>query len=225
MIHVLLADDNEITRRGLAAIIESSNDIRVIAEAVNGRDAVDSAARTTPDIALVDLAMPEMDGLAATRCLLALPNPPRVIILTTFHEDSQVHDALTAGAAGFLLKDSAPADLLRAIRAVHDGKAVLGPAVTKRLLDTLAQPTAQITEAERNRLDALSRRERHVLRLLARGLSNAAIARELGMTEGTIKGHVSSILTKLNAASRVQAARLAYRAHLDTEDDSPSGLS
>ncbi|MFI9649995.1 response regulator [Streptomyces sp. NPDC052040] len=219
MINVLLADDNEITRRGLAAIIESSDDIHVSAEAPNGRAAVDHAARESPDIALIDLVMPEMDGLTATRCLLTLPNPPRVIILTAFHEDVQVHDALTAGAVGFLLKDTDPADLLHAIRTVHGGKAVLGPAVTKRLLDTLAQPASRLTDSEHERLETLSKRERHILRLLARGLSNGAIASEIGTTEGTVKGHVSNVLTKLGAASRVQAARLAYRAHLDADAD------
>ncbi|MFJ3583009.1 response regulator [Streptomyces sp. NPDC090127] len=216
-IRVLLADDNEITRRGLLWIIDASGDIEVCGQAADGAEALARAEETLPDVVLLDIRMPGTDGLAALPPLLALPRPPKVLMLTTFHEDDQVRTALRAGASGFLLKDSPPDDLLRAIRDVHGGRAVLGPPVAKRLVDGLARTTPALTPEEQAGLDSLTGRERDVLRLLSRGLTNSDIADELGTTEGTVKGYVSAVLAKLGAESRVQAARVAYRAGLDAD--------
>ncbi|MEU8485958.1 response regulator transcription factor [Streptomyces sp. NPDC048641] len=215
-IRVLLADDNEITRRGLHWIIDASQDIEVCGEAVDGEEAVAQTVEKQPDVVLLDIRMPRLDGLAAVHRLLALPEPPKVLMLTTFHEDEQVREALRAGAAGFLLKDTPPDALLRAVRDVYAGHAALGPPVARHLVDGLTRRAAQIDPAEQARVATLTPRELEVLRLLARGLTNIDIAGELGMTEGTVKGRVTGILAKLGADSRVQAARIAYRAGLDT---------
>lgn len=215
-IRVLLADDNEITRRGLLWIIDASEDIEVCGEAADGEEVVSRTAEARPDVVLLDIRMPKADGLAALERLVALPEPPRVLMLTSFHEDEQVRTALRAGAAGFLLKDTPPEELLRAIRDVHGGRSALGPPVAKRLVDGLARSTRSIDPEDQERIDALTARELDVLRLLSRGLTNSDIATELGTTEGTVKGYVSAVLAKLGAESRVQAARLAYRAGLDT---------
>ncbi|WP_199547292.1 response regulator transcription factor [Streptomyces sp. N35] len=216
-IRVLIADDSAITRRGLTWIIESSGDMEVCGEAADGAQAVALAGELGPDVVLLDIRMPNVDGLAALPELLRTPRPPRVIVLATFHEDAQVAEALRTGAVGFLLKDTPPDDLLRAIREVHAGNATLGPAVARRLLDARAGRTTTATPEEQRRLATLSARERDVLRLLARGLTNADIAAELGTTEGTVKGYVSNVLAKLDADSRVRAATLAYRAGLDRD--------
>ncbi|MEU4269536.1 response regulator transcription factor [Streptomyces sp. NPDC026092] len=216
-IRVLIADDNEITRRGLLWIIDTSGDIEVCGQAADGEEAVARAEEARPDVVLLDVRMPHVDGLAALGRLLALPEPPRVLMLTTFHDDDRVRTALRAGAAGFLLKDTPPESLLRAIRDVHGGHAVLGPPVAKRLVDGLARSAPSIGPEEQERLDSLTPRELDVLRLLAAGLTNSAIATELGTTEGTVKGYVSSVLAKLHTESRVQAARTAYRAGLDRD--------
>ncbi|MBV1851713.1 response regulator [Catellatospora tritici] len=215
MIKVMIVDDNDIIRRGLATIIDADEGLRVVADAGDGRSAVEAARRMRPDIALVDIRMPIMDGLAATRELLKLPDPPKVIILTTFHTDEYVDEAIRSGAAGFLLKDSPPEELVRALYAVGQGHAMLDPAVTRQVIDSLAGRSPLLSSEEKSRLDALTPREVDVLRLVGRGLSNADIGAELFMTEGTVKGYVSAILTKLEADNRVQAARLAYRAGLD----------
>ncbi|MEU9161425.1 response regulator transcription factor [Streptomyces sp. NPDC048424] len=215
-IRVLVADDNEITRRGLLWILGTSGDIEVCGEATDGEEAVVRAGETGPDVVLLDVRMPGVDGMTALPRLLSLPRPPKVLMLTTFHEDEQVRTALRAGAAGFLLKDTPPEDLLRAIRDVHSGHGALGPPVAKRLVDGLARSSPAVDAEERARLDSLTARELDVLRLLARGLTNSDIAAELGTTEGTVKGYVSAVLSKLGAQSRVQAARVAYRAGLDT---------
>ncbi|MFI5985166.1 response regulator [Streptomyces sp. NPDC051555] len=219
VIRVLLADDNAITRWGIRAIIESSADIVVVAEAVDGHDALEKARIALPDVALLDLAMPRLDGLTAARTLVDLPQPPRVVVLTTFHEDRQVHAALEAGVAAFLLKDTAPADLLEAIRAVHRGHWALDPEVARRLVDNLSERSSRLTPEERRRLEGLTPREGEILVLLAQGLSNAAIGAGLGISEGTVKGRVGLILDKLGAASRVQAANLAYRAGIAIHDE------
>ncbi|MFB7308278.1 response regulator [Streptomyces sp. NPDC056192] len=216
-IRVLLADDNEITRRGLTWIMDSSPDIEVCGEAVDGEEAVARAGELQPDVVLLDVRMPRLDGLESIGHLLNLPHPPRILMLTTFHEDESVRVALRAGAAGFLLKDTPPDDLLRAIRDVHGGHSALGPPVARRLVDGLADRASQTNPEEGSRIASLSPREHEVLRLLARGLTNTDIASALGMTEGTVKGHVSSILAKLGADSRVQAARIAYRTGLDDQ--------
>ncbi|MEU9860607.1 response regulator transcription factor [Streptomyces sp. NPDC047971] len=216
-IRVLIADDNEITRRGLLWIIDASGDIEVCGQAADGEEALVVAEETGADVVLLDIRMPGADGLAALPRLLALARPPKVLMLTTFHDDEQVRTALRAGASGFLLKDTPPDDLLRAIRDVSEGRAVLGPPVARRLVDGLAHGSPALAPEERARLDSLTARELDVLRLLSRGLTNSEIATELGTTEGTVKGYVSAVLAKLDADSRVQAARTAYRAGLDTD--------
>ncbi|GAA1371992.1 response regulator transcription factor [Catellatospora chokoriensis] len=216
MIKVMIVDDNDIIRRGLRTIIDAADDLRVVADAGDGRSAIEAARRARPDIALVDIRMPGMDGLTATRRLLELDTPPHVIILTTFNTDEYVDEAIRSGAAGFLLKDSPPEELLRALRAVHEGHAMLDPAVTRQVIDAIADQAPRLSPQEKAQLESLTAREVDVLRLIGRGLSNADIGAELFMTEGTVKGYVSAILTKLAAENRVQAARVAYRAGLDS---------
>ncbi|MEU8567165.1 response regulator transcription factor [Streptomyces pathocidini] len=213
--NVLVVDDSEIVRRGLTDVIDSSGDLYVIAEAWNGHSAVDAARRCSPDVVLMDVRMPGMDGLTATRELRALGIPPHVIVLTMFGEDDYVDEAVRAGASGFLLKDTPPEELLRAIRQVAAGNAMLDPAVTSRILHTLADQGPRVTNAEEAALAGLTTREVDVLRLVARGLSNADIGAQLHSTEGTVKGQVSRLLTKLGVDNRVQAARLAYRSGLE----------
>ncbi|MGW2202487.1 response regulator [Streptomyces sp. NPDC001774] len=216
-IRVLLADDNEITRRGLLWIIDADDGMEVCGQAVDGEEAVVRTEETGPDVVLLDIRMPGADGLAALPRLLALPKPPKVLMLTTFHDDEQVRTALRAGASGFLLKDTPPEELLRAIRDVHGGRSALGPPVARRLVDGLVRGAPALGPEEQGRLDSLTGRERDVLRLLSRGLTNSGIAAELGTTEGTVKGYVSAVLAKLGAESRVQAARVAFRAGLDAD--------
>ncbi|MFJ6634815.1 response regulator [Streptomyces sp. NPDC091376] len=215
VIHVLIADDSEIVRRGLSDIVEAGDDLHVVAQAWDGRSAVDAARQFSPDVALLDIRMPGMDGLAATREIRALPRPPRVLILTTFSSDEYVDEAVRAGASGFLLKDTPPEELLRAVRQVAEGMATLDPAVTGRVLEVLAGQSAQLTAAEKQVLESLADRDLQVLRLIARGLSNADIGAALHISEGTVKGQVSRLLAKVGADNRVQAARLAYRAGLE----------
>lgn len=181
----MIVDDNDIIRRGLRTIIDAGEDMQVVADAADGRSALEAARRARPDIALVDIRMPGMDGLTATRELLRLERPPRVIILTTFNTDEYVDEAIHSGAAGFLLKDSPPEELLRALRAVHEGHAMLDPAVTRQVIDAIADRSPRLDPDERARLDSLTAREVDVLRLIGRGLSNAGIGGELFMTEGT----------------------------------------
>ncbi|MEU8485960.1 response regulator transcription factor [Streptomyces sp. NPDC048641] len=214
MIQVLVADDSEIVRRGLSNILASADDIHVVAEAWDGRSAVDAARSLNPDVALLDIRMPGMDGLAATRELQALPAPPRVLILTTFAADEYVDEAVQSGASGFLLKDAPPEELLRSVRLIAAGGATLDPSVTGRVMEQLAQHAVRLTEQEQRSLDALTGREREVLGLIGRGLSNAAIGAALHVSEGTVKNQVSRLLTKVGADNRVQAARLAFRAGL-----------
>ncbi|UNM16741.1 response regulator transcription factor [Streptomyces formicae] len=215
MIKVLIADDNQIVRRGLGDVIESASDMHVVAEAWDGQSAVDAARQASPDVVLMDIRMPGMDGLTATRHIRQLALPPRILILTTFSEDEYVHEAVQSGANGFLLKDSSPEDILRAVRDLAAGGGALDSTVTERVLDTLASQAAQLTSAEAAALESLTERETEVLRLVGRGLSNAAIGAELHLTEGTVKGMVSRLLAKIGADNRVQAARLAYRAGLE----------
>ncbi|MFB7997336.1 response regulator [Streptomyces sp. NPDC056002] len=215
VIHVLVADDSEIVRRGLSDILSSADDIHVVDQAWDGRSAVDAARRLRPDVALVDIRMPGMDGIAATRELQALPDPPRVLILTMFAEDEYVDEAVSAGASGFLLKDTPPEELLRSVRLVAAGKSTLDPTVTGRVMEQLAQHAIRLTAQEQQALDSLTEREREILALIGRGMSNADIGKELHASEGTVKNQVSRLLTKIGADNRVQAARLAYRAGLE----------
>jgi DNA-binding NarL/FixJ family response regulator len=215
MIRVLLVDDQALLRAGLRMIVENAGDMAVVGEADDGATATDLAIRTTPDVILMDIRMPEVDGLEATRRIrAALPDGPRILILTTFDLDEYVYAALRAGAGGFLLKDTLAADLLSAIRVVARGDAIVAPPVTRRLIErhigTAGDPLPR-SEAE---LRVLTEREREVLELIARGLSNAEIAGRLFLTEGTVKGHVSRILTKLGLRDRVQAVIFSYECGL-----------
>jgi len=208
-IRVLLADDQELLRTGFRLILEAEPDIEVVGEAVDGADAVRIAVRVRPDVVLMDIRMPVMDGVTATQKLTALPGDIRVLILTTFDLDEYVMNALRAGAAGFLLKDVRAADLAQAIRVVAAGDGVVAPAVTRRLLERFARLPAETADAPVD-LRGLTEREVDVVRLVARGLSNQEIAASLVVTETTVKTHVHNALTKLNLRDRVQLAVFAY---------------
>jgi DNA-binding NarL/FixJ family response regulator len=214
MIRVLLADDQRLVRAGFRMILRAEPDIEVVGEAGDGVEAVDAAKRLRPDLVLMDVRMPRLNGIEATRLLLALPDPPRVLVVTTFDLDQYVYETLRLGASGFLLKDAPEDQLIAAIRTVVKGVALLDHDVTKRLIDAFAGRVA----AGRNpaELDALTPRETDVLRRLARGRSNAEIARDLYLSEATVKTHVAHILSKLGLASRTQAAVLAYETRLVT---------
>ncbi len=210
MIRVLIVDDEALVRTGLRMILEAAGDIEVVAEAENGAEAVTAVAAYWPHVVLMDVQMPRMDGVAALREINRSPDPPKVVMLTTFDLDEYVYGALRAKAAGFLLKDTAPRDLIAAVRAVADGSAILAPAVTRRLIDAFAGAVDDGADAQvaRRRLAVLTGRERDVVEAVARGLSNAEIARELDLTETTVKAHVSRSLAKLGLANRVQIALL-----------------
>ncbi|MFE3862523.1 response regulator [Streptomyces goshikiensis] len=217
MIKVLVADDNAIMRRGLRLTLEAETDLEVIAEARTGTQAVDLTRRYLPDVVLMDVRMPGGGGVDATREVLLLPVPPAVLVLTTFDRDEYIEQVLRAGAAGFLLKDTPPEELVRAVRMVHAGHTMIDPALVRRALDLMAAPSSRIGAQERSALQQLTERETDVLRLVAAGLSNSAIGAELHTTESTVKGHVSRIMSKLGADNRVQIARIAYRAGLDED--------
>jgi DNA-binding NarL/FixJ family response regulator len=214
VIRLLLVDDEELVRSGLRMILRSSGDIEVVAEAADGAQAVEQVRLHRPDVVLMDIRMPTLDGLAATRELTALPDPPKIIVLTTFELDEYVHAALGHGAVGFLLKDTPPRDLIQAVRTVAAGNAMLSPTVTKRLLVEFAARGGAQALVARQQLDALTEREREVVVAVAQGLSNAEIGRRLFMSEATVKAHVSRVLAKLGMSNRVQAAILAHDAGL-----------
>ncbi|GHE36056.1 DNA-binding response regulator [Streptomyces longispororuber] len=211
---MLIADDEALVRAGLRRILESAPALTVVGEAADGADAVRAAARYRPDVLLMDVRMPGMDGLAAAARAAAAPGAPKVVMLTTFDLDEYVHDALRAGAVGFLLKDTPPRDLIAAVHTVAAGGAMLAPTVTRRLIRHYATGVPARTEQARDRLTALTDREKEVLRAVARGLSNAETGRALFMSEATVKAHVSRTLAKLGVANRVQAAIVAYEAGL-----------
>jgi DNA-binding NarL/FixJ family response regulator len=212
-LRVVVADDQALVRAGFRMIL-TSDGIDVVAEAVNGADAVEAVRRTRPDVVLMDIRMPEMDGLEATRRILAGGNDePRVIILTTFDLDHYVYAALSAGASGFLLKDVTPEHLVAAVRMVRAGDALLAPAITRRLVDRFARRDAASAAIHRD-LTTLTPRELEVLRLLAQGLTNAELAARLRLSEATVKTHVAHILAKLALRDRVQAVIVAYEAGL-----------
>jgi DNA-binding NarL/FixJ family response regulator len=215
MISVLLVDDEELVRFGLRTVLEAAGDFVVVGEAGNGADGVAAAEELRPDVVLMDIRMPVMDGLTATEQILALPDPPQVAVLTTFHVDEYVYAALAAGAAGFLLKDTPPRQIAAAVRAVADGTASLSPAVTTTLIESYVERKAVPRRVEALRkVDGLSDREREVLVLLGSGESNAELARRLFVSEATVKTYVSRLLTKLDIANRTQAAILAHEAGL-----------
>ncbi|MFF4982434.1 response regulator [Streptomyces sp. NPDC001046] len=219
MIRVLIADDDALVRLGLADLLEGDDGIDVVAQAADGQHAVELATAHHVDVALVDVRMPRMDGITATARLRALPHPPKVITLTTFDLDEYVYDALGAGADGFLLKDTDPAEILRAVHLVAAGSAMLHPRAARRLIDRYHQVHSPQASAARSRLQGLTPRERDVLALLAQGETNADIAVRLRMRESTVKAHVSRILTALDVTNRVQAALLARDAGLDRPAD------
>jgi DNA-binding NarL/FixJ family response regulator len=207
-IRVLVADDQSMVRAGFRMLLAGEEDIEVVAEASNGLEAVDKAARFHPGVILMDIRMPDLDGLQATRRILAADNAARILILTTFDLDEYVYEALRAGASGFVLKDDSPEQLIAAIRTVAGGDALLSPTITKRVIQKFARMPRPAPPKE---LDDLSERERDVFRLMARGLSNGEIGQELYISETTVKTHVTHILQKLNLRDRVQAVVLAYQ--------------
>ncbi|MEV6638195.1 response regulator transcription factor [Actinoplanes sp. NPDC051470] len=209
MITVLIADDQALVRSGFRMILEARDDLEVVGEAGDGDQAVRLAGQTRPDVVLMDVRMPGLDGVAATARLTAGANPPRVIMLTTYDLEEPLYAALRAGASGFLLKDVRPADLVEAIRVVARGDALLAPTATRRLLDRFVA-TDVTPPASPGLVERLTDREREVLTLLARGASNAEIAARLVVSEATVKTHVSAILRKLAVRDRVQAVVLAY---------------
>lgn len=211
-ITVLIADDQTLIRSGLRAIIESEPGMAVIGEVGDGAEAVEAVRRLRPDVALMDMRMPRLDGVAATRALLrgAAPVRTRILILTTFHIDDYVTEALRAGASGFLLKEATGDQMVEAVRVVSAGEAMLAPSVTRRLLERIAQDSAASGDDGGQIKKLLSAREVEVLRLVARGLSNAEIGAALHLAETTVKSHVQSMLTKLGVRDRLQAAVAAY---------------
>lgn len=213
-VRVLLVDDQTMLRAGLRTILSVQDGLEVVGEAADGVEAVEAARRLRPDVVVMDLRMPNLDGIEATRQIsrLGLEPPARVLVLTTFDLDEYVHAALFAGAAGFILKDAPPDELVQAVRVVAAGESVLAPSVTRRLVRTFARHGPR--RADQHVLGQLTDRERDVLKLLARGLSNAEIAEELVVSEATVKTHVGRLLTKLGLQNRVQAAVLAYETGL-----------
>ena len=207
-IRVLVADDQAMVRAGFRMLLADERDIEVVAEAENGREAVEKTARFNPDVILMDIRMPELDGLQATRRILAEDNGARILILTTFDLDEYVYEALSAGASGFVLKDDSPEQLLAAIRTVAAGDALLSPTVTKKVIKQFARHPRPAPPKE---LGELSERERDVFRLMAEGMSNSEIGQALFISETTVKTHVTHILQKLDLRDRVQAVVLAYQ--------------
>jgi DNA-binding NarL/FixJ family response regulator len=214
MIRVLLVDDQALVRGGLRMILDAQPDIEVVGEAADGREGVEAFHKVRPDVVVMDIRMPHLDGVEATR-RLAGPDSPyhaRVLVLTTFDLDEYVYDALRAGASGFMLKDAPPAELVNAIRVVAAGDALLAPTVTRRLITSFISKAPRASDSRS--LELLTDRELDVLKLLARGLSNAQIAEELVVGETTVKTHVARVLDKLELQNRVQAAILAYEVGL-----------
>ena len=218
-VRVLIVDDDALVRAALRMMLSGSAEVEVAGEAEDGSQVVEAVRRLRPDVVLMDIRMPRVDGLAATELLAKESAPPQVIVLTTFDADEYVLRALRAGAGGFLLKDTPPADLVRAIRTVAGGDAMLSPAVTRRLIDHVGAPAvadhSERRAAARARLELLSVREREVAVAVGRGGSNAEIAEELFMSIATVKAHVSKVMTKLNVTNRVQIAILAHDADVE----------
>ena len=213
MIKVLLVDDDALVRAGLRIILSSAEDLQVVGEADDGSRAVAAVRTFRPDVVLMDIRMPEMDGITATAALRRLAAPPQVIVLTTFQADEQVMRALRAGASGFLVKDTAPAEIINAVRVVASGDAIISPSVTRTLLAHFADAqAADRRRAAAQRLGALTAREREVATMIGSGASNAEVAAALFMREATVKAHVSRVLTKLDVTNRVQIAILVHNA-------------
>jgi DNA-binding NarL/FixJ family response regulator len=219
-IKVLIADDQVLVRAGFRMILETDSDLRVVAEVDNGGEAVEATRRTRPDIVLMDIRMPGMDGLEATRRIMSLEAPPRVLILTTFDLDEYVFDALVAGASGFLLKDVAPEQLLAGIRIIAQGDSLLSPSVTRRLIESFIRDHRHKPQPPPG-LDDLTPRELEILQLVGRGLSNAEIAEQLVVSITTIKTHVARVLNKLGLRDRIQAVVFAYENGIIQPGDGP----
>jgi DNA-binding NarL/FixJ family response regulator len=223
MIRVLIADDQALVRTGFRVILNAEPDLEVVGEAADGRQTIEAVRTQRPDVVLMDIRMPNLDGIEATRRLAAAAHAPRVLILTTFDLDQYVYDALRAGASGFLLKDATAEELLQAVRVVAAGEALLSPSITRRLIaDYARRPPPNERPAA---LDELTPRELEVLRLIARGLSNRDIARKLVLGDATIKTHVARIFAKLDLHDRTQAVVLAYETGLVTPGESETATS
>jgi len=223
-IRVLVADDQSMVRAGFRMLLSGESDIEVVAEASNGLEAVDKAARFSPTVVLMDIRMPELDGLEAARRILdgaSDEDAPKILMLTTFDLDEYVYEALRAGASGFLLKDTPPEQLVAAIHVIAQGEALLSPSITRRVISEFVKGNGPKPQAQFPRLKDLTARELEVLMLIARGLSNAEIAKSLFVSETTVKTHVARILMKLGLRDRVQAVVLAYEAGVVTPGDSP----
>jgi DNA-binding NarL/FixJ family response regulator len=213
-LRVLLVDDHALVRRGFRLILETAGDITVVGEAADGQAALHAVERHDPDVVLMDIRMPNLDGIAATRRLAGRGQTrPRILVLTTYDLDEYVYDALRAGASGFLLKDTPPEQLAPAVRVVAAGDALLAPSVTRRLIETFARHPARAADPT-PQPSALTEREREVLRLLARGLSNSEIAARLSVSDTTVKTHLSNVFNKLSLRDRVQAVVYAYESGL-----------
>jgi DNA-binding NarL/FixJ family response regulator len=216
VIRVAVADDQALVRSGFVVLLRSCDDLEVVGEAADGREAIELARTERPDVFLMDIRMPEMDGLEATQAIVDSGLDTRVLILTTFDLDEYVYGALRAGASGFLLKDTLPDDLLHAVRVVADGEALLAPRVTRRLIEQFVQQP-DVAPPERNpAIDTLTERELEVFAAVARGLSNQEVADELFMSHATAKTHVSRLLAKLHARDRAQLVMIAYEAGVVT---------
>ncbi|MFF7390672.1 response regulator [Streptomyces scabiei] len=221
-IRLLLVDDDPLVRRGLSLMLGGADDIEIVGEGADGDEVEALVDRTRPHVVLMDIRMPTVDGLSATERLRARPDAPEVVVLTTFHADDQVLRALRAGAAGFVLKDTAPAEIVEAVRRVAAGDPVLSPAVTRQLMAHAAGPGPDTRRTTaRSRVATLNDREREVAVAVGRGASNAEIAAELFMSVATVKTHVSRVLAKLGLNNRVQIALLTYDAGLLEEDGRP----
>jgi len=220
LIRILIADDHAIVRKGLKALLATEKDMTVAGEAGDGAEAVDKAAELEPDVILMDIVMPEMDGIEATRRITARRPEARVLVLTSFAADDKVFPAVKAGALGYLLKDSSPEQLLEAIRQVYRGEPSLEPSIARKVLQELSNPGGA---GGKPTTDPLTERELEVLRLIAQGLSNKEIASRIFVAEWTVRSHVSNILGKLHLASRTQAALYALRSGLASLDDVPAG--
>jgi len=215
VIRILLVDDQALVRAGFRMILDAEPDVDVVGEASDGREAIDQVRSLRPDVVLMDIRMPELDGLEATRRIIAdfeTDGAPRILMLTTFDLDEYVYEALRAGASGFLLKDTPPEQLVAAIHVIAEGDALLSPSITKRVISEFVRGVGPKPASQFPRLDELTARELEVLKLIARGLSNAEIAKELFVSETTVKTHVARILMKLSLRDRVQAVVLAYEA-------------
>jgi DNA-binding NarL/FixJ family response regulator len=221
-IRVLVADDQSMVRAGFRMLLANEPDIEVVAEASNGLEAVRQAARLQPSVVLMDIRMPELDGLEATRRILAADQAAKILILTTFDLDEYVYEALRAGASGFVLKDDPPEQLIAAIRIVAAGNALLSPTITKRVIKQFARIPRPTRPTRPKEFDELTTREQEVFRLIANGLFNTEVAQELYISDTTVKTHITHILQKLNLRDRVQAVVLAYQSGLFARDPNRS---